>query len=157
MKKCFKCGEVKSLSEFYRHKQMADGHLNKCKECNKINVKKNRKDNIEHYREYDKKRDSLSYRIEMKRNYQKTDKGKESIKKTRKKYKENNPIKIGVHVMTGNAIRDGRLTKGNCEICGVDKVHAHHDDYSMPFKVRWLCPLHHKQWHDENGEGLNAS
>lgn len=46
MKKCFKCGQEKELSEFYKHPQMLDGHLNKCKECTKNDVHKDYAKNV---------------------------------------------------------------------------------------------------------------
>lgn len=38
-KVCFKCGVDKPLSEYYKHKKMGDGHLNKCKDCTRKDVR----------------------------------------------------------------------------------------------------------------------
>lgn len=46
-KRCFKCGQLLPLTEFYAHPEMADGHLNKCKSCTKKDVHKNYLINIE--------------------------------------------------------------------------------------------------------------
>lgn len=50
-----------------------------------------------------------------------------------------------------NAIRDGRMQRGECEVGGDCRgpVQAHHDDYSRPLDVRWLCKGHHDQHHRE--------
>ena len=39
MKKCFKCGVGKDLSDFYKHPKMLDGHLNKCISCSLLDRK----------------------------------------------------------------------------------------------------------------------
>lgn len=62
MKTCFKCNKTKELTEFYKHKQMADGYMGKCKDCAKIDVKSNHSVKADYYREYDKKRQRYSLR-----------------------------------------------------------------------------------------------
>lgn len=58
-----------------------------------------------------------------------------------------NPEKRAAHILVGNEKRAGRLVPEPCEVCGSLEVHAHHDDYSKPLEVRWLCPTHHSEYH----------
>jgi len=37
------------------------------------------------------------------------------------------------------------VTKLPCQVCGDDKSEAHHEDYSRPLDVVWLCHKHHFQ------------
>lgn len=63
-KKCFKCGRDLPLSEFYKHPKMADGHLNKCKECTKTDVKENylKNSNDSNYMEKERERGREKYK-----------------------------------------------------------------------------------------------
>ena len=45
------------------------------------------------------------------------------------------------------ALDDGIIKKQPCEVCGLLDVEAHHDDYSKPLEVRWLCRKHHLDLH----------
>lgn len=55
-----------------------------------------------------------------------------------------------------DAVRRGELIRQPCVVCtergfaANDKAHGHHEDYSKPLDVIWLCPMHHK-WIHMNG------
>jgi len=157
MKKCKKCGAEKAESEFYAQPSGADGLMTKCKECAKQDARDNRARNAEYYREYDRWRYRNDPRAKAKNErYAKSAKGREAHRNAHERWKERNAKKRAAHVITGHALRDGRIAKQPCEVCGAKQVHAHHDDYAKPLEVRWLCPKHHQEWHDKNGEGKNA-
>lgn len=135
VKTCFKCGEEKPLTEYYKHKMMNDGHLNKCKSCAKSDVRIHRKEN-DSVREYDRKR--------YKENPERRKKGSENAVRWNKA----NPERYKAHYLLSNAVRDGRVKKGSCEECGtIENIHGHHDDYNKPLEVRWLCAKHHHRLH----------
>lgn len=136
MKTCFKCKIFKPLSEFYKHSAMKDGCLGKCKDCTKADVK-NRyltKGNI--IREYERRRF-------------KDPKRKRKILEYQRKSRQVNAQKWIARYSLSNAIRDGRLEREPCKICGETRSQAHHHDYSKPFDVDWLCFKHHREMHGQ--------
>lgn len=145
MKTCFKCGIEKELSSFYKHKEMKDGYLNKCKECSKSDSKNNRDRNIEYYRAYDNERSKSEKRIKA---------SAEQSKNYRSKYTN----KYLAHNMVNNAIRDKKIVKPDrCDNCNSDsRLDGHHDDYAKPLEVRWLCRTCHSAWHKINGKAKNG-
>jgi len=131
MKTCFKCKKTKELSEFYEHPRMRDGHLNKCKECAKADVRCNRVRRIDYYLKYEKCRNGTPNRRALRR---------EALRRR-------DPVKRAANVAVSNALRDGRLVRQPCQVCGAPKAEAHHDDYTKPLQVRWLCFKHHRELH----------
>lgn len=135
MKICFKCGESKPIDDFYKHKKMADGHLNKCKECTKVDMYESR-----HYKHrdrvltYDKSRSSRPERIVLRK-----------IKQG--KYRAKYPERGSANRKLFRAVKAGMVEKLHCFICGSEKTVAHHTDYSRPLMVEWLCQAHHQQAH----------
>lgn len=53
---------------------------------------------------------------------------------------------------TRYAVKSGALAVAPCEVCGTENVEAHHDDYSNPMQVRWLCRKHHRDLHVARGD-----
>lgn len=60
-----------------------------------------------------------------------------------------NPEKVRAHRLVRKALKDGALRPLPCQDCGAssDLTHAHHDDYSKPLDVRWLCQPCHNRHH----------
>lgn len=79
--------------------------------------------------------------------YHKTVRGKEASKRNAITQKILNPEKIKARRLLRSAIEKGIIIREKCEHCGLDKVHGHHDDYTKPLKVRWLCIKHHAEYH----------
>ena len=134
MKQCFKCKETKPLNEFYKHAGMADGHLNKCKVCTRLDASTRRfGSKREEVLAYDRARANEPQRkqkhLERSRVYSMINKKKRSAQG--KLYR---------------AVKTGIVKQMPCLVCG-DKSEAHHPDYDRPLEVVWLCSAHHKQAH----------
>lgn len=63
-------------------------------------------------------------------------------------YKHRYPHKEKARRILQQAVRDGTVVRGNCRDCSsVEMIQGHHEDYTKPLEVIWLCPLHHKAIH----------
>lgn len=74
-------------------------------------------------------------------------KNKEKFNKTIRKWQINNREKTNAHAKVHRAIANGRLVRSmNCEECGKKcKTEGHHEDYSKPLDVIWLCKICHSK------------
>ncbi len=53
-------------------------------------------------------------------------------------------------LVLGGKIKSGKVVRGPCVVCGAEKTHGHHTDYSKPLDVTWLCKEHHDDVHYPN-------
>jgi len=145
---CKKCDETKMESQFYLNSATSKRDTT-CKECVKARVRQYRADNLESVRAYDRERGQLEHRKEANR-------ARSHLYNNRpaKPWRGRNIEKYRAHVAVNNAVRDGRLAKKDrCERCnGTYALQGHHDDYSKPLDVQWLC----RHCHGERHRELNA-
>lgn len=142
-KQCFKCRETKPISEFYKHSEMGDGHLGKCKTCTKRDsnerIEKVKKDPDWLFRERER------CRIKQER-YRKLGVLIPTRKETKVKWEKSNRHKKMAELQAKRALERGIIkNKYKCEWCNKSGVRLenHHEDYSKPLDVIFLCSTCH--------------
>ncbi|WP_371378824.1 hypothetical protein [Sporomusa aerivorans] len=160
---CRKCGNELPLDNFYKHKEMLDGHLNHCKECVKSRVRNHRKDHQEYFKEYEFNRNRTTKRREWKKKHvNKTKINKKNREIKRLSLKQRRQTIEGYqksHNAFTRAVKSGKIVRPDiCQVCGTaDKVIGHHCDYTKPLNVVWLCNACHGLYHSsENELGLKV-
>lgn len=124
---CSKCGLEKHYFDFSIDNTVESGRRSYCKRCQSIY-------NISHPH----KNDSIKRKLYDEKHRQKdTYKSHHKIdaQKHRQKYSQKVKARLAGQI----------FPKQPCEICGNEKSQAHHDDYSKPHIVRWLCKKHHEE------------
>lgn len=155
---CSKCKKEKLFKEFYkgvgRHNLQS-----RCKSCQAEYRRLNRERIIKYKVEYRKKNHKKL--LEKQKQYQKTKAGKKTSARSGKKYRLMYPDRCKANAKVGSALKYGKIKRRPCELCGeTTRVHAHHEDYSKPLDVVWLCDMHHRIHHgqelprDNNGPSL---
>jgi hypothetical protein len=134
MKCCRRCGQKKPLTEFYAHPFMADGHLNYCKDCKRVEATLRRDANLGEARLRQRRRYQLSKSNGQKREWQ-------------RRKRQKNPLKYKAYNAVARAVASGKLVPKPCAVCGDLPTEAHHHDYSKPLEVNWLCQKHHLELH----------
>ena len=136
LKRCFKCGTEKLVSDFYHHPKMADGTLGKCKDCTKSDVTKRYHMDVERQHEYERIRTKRPERKLKRIEYQ-------------RRRRIRNKQKCSAYWKVAFAVSVGKIDRRPCVVCEDPNSEAHHADYSKPLDVQWLCFKHHRQLHGQ--------
>lgn len=136
---CNACGRALPADAFYK------SCPTRCKECTRAAARAYRVANIERVREYDRKRGLEPDRkaAVRARAHLYVGKYEPDVESAARK----------ARIKVGNAIAKGKLKPKPCERCSFPfGVHAHHEDYSKPLDVVWLCVKCHGERHREINE-----
>ncbi len=138
-KTCRVCKAAKPTSDFYRQSNNLDGLRHECKSCINAAFKIRRANNLESYRA--RSRRWYYANTELAKDQRRThelahpEQQKELVKR-----RVRDPEKMKVRTMVRAAIRRGELKRpSHCERCNRPAREAHHEDYSKPLDVIWLC------------------
>jgi hypothetical protein len=74
----------------------------------------------------------------------------ECMRRTRPKHSELDAeakLKLNARSYLHVYVKRGKIKKMPCIICGSLEVEAHHNDYSKPLEVIWVCRKHHLEIH----------
>ena len=134
---------------------MADGYLNKCRECQKQDVRNIYLKNVvdPEWKQKERARGREKMRKARKEGRCKNPSLEENALRSRK-YKEKYPEKYAARLAAQS------IPLQPCEVCGsTENIEKHHKDYSRPKDITFLCRKHHYERHIEirNQQLLNAS
>lgn len=132
MKACRKCRVEKDDSAFSKCADHKDGLQSYCKQCSRKKVEQWAKENPEKARAKDLRWKSIN---------------KAHVNEHDRQRMAANPEKCVARRLVRSAIAAGTLVRKPCEVCGASRTHGHHEDYSKPLDVNWLCPKHHAARH----------
>lgn len=81
--------------------------------------------------------------------YRKSEKGRKMTYQMLKRQREKYPEKFKARHAVNYAVKTGKLLKPKtCQDCSKEsRIEGHHDDYTRPLDVLWLCPRCHKAKH----------
>ena len=138
-KVCTRCGKRKPCLQFNKRRASSDGLQPNCRKCTR------EKD------QWNAARPEV--KAQVKRNVAKFFARPENANKRTeytRKHNQKYPEKTVSRQALLNAVRDGKLIRQPCSVCGKPNADAHHDDYSKPFEVRWFCTKHHREIAHQN-------
>ena len=139
MKRCSKCRGKKQLTAFYKQTTSKDGLQYWCKDCDRL------------YRQSDKGK-------EVEKKFRQSKKGRVVQRRSSKVQQLLHPERRKARRAVSHAIRDGKLKRSlTCESCKEKKfVHGHHEDYSKPLDITWLCRGCHQKSHKNERNRQNG-